>query len=204
MTPPRRTLHLDPAWARSVPAQMGLLAATFAGAIVLALVTLGLRALVFERYVRETYPPSTEHPRALVERLESALSSAGKPAADADELADGPADPQTVALREAADWDALYALWMTRPAGGPGEQRLRTLLWSRPAATLERIRGTSVVGNLAQRSRALELLASVPASHSSSDALRLCRYVRERARRRGEHDLFTRADRVLQSLIKPT
>ena len=132
-----------------------------------------------------------------LEHLE--VDNARPPGKAGDDVAGSAADRRAV-----ADWDALYGLWMNPPSEVPDAERLRKLLWSRPEATLERIRTTSVVGNLAQRTKALELLSSVPASPVRDDAVELSRFVRERARRRGERSLFTRADQIYQSLTRHT
>src|SRR5262249_1741501 len=146
---------------RSVPVQLALLGATFVGAIGLAVVTVCLRSTFFEPYVRETYAPAAEDPLRLVARLERPASAKKSEPKDSLEAATEEAQKRA---QEAADWDALYALWMNPRDEGPDPERVRRLLWTQPEATLERIRATSVVGRPAQRARALELLVSIPAS----------------------------------------
>jgi hypothetical protein len=184
----------EPARLRSVPVQLGLLAATFVGALGLAVVALAVRNVFFESYVRESYAPLSEAPESLLTRLERTATPA-KRSEDEEESAQAAPDS-----KELADWDALFSLWMNPHPDAPSEQRVRRLLWTREEPTLDRVRTTSVVGNRSQRARALELLASVPAARVRNDAIRLCRFVRERARRRGERDLFTRAEQVFRSL----
>jgi hypothetical protein len=189
---------LEPARARSVAVQLGLLGVTFVGALGLAVVALCLRSLFFEKYVREIHAPPAENAEALVSRLEHPGPAEDRPRGLSVEVR------LAADRRAAADWDALYGLWMSPIPGSPAEARVVKLLWSRPEATLARIRATSVVGNPDQRARALVLLSSVPASPVRKDAAGLCRFVRERARRRGEWSLFTRADQVYRALMPPT
>ncbi len=197
MTFSKRWPFIEPEKARSVPVQLALLGVTFVGALGLAVLSLCLRSIFFERYVRETYAPLTESAEELISRLERPKVESKKEKAEEEPPVADPA----VERRKLADWHAVYSLWMNPPADPVvDEARLRKLLWSKPEATLERIRATSVVGNPAQRTRALELLSSVPASPVRDDAVALSRFVRERARRRGELSLFTRAEQIYQML----
>jgi hypothetical protein len=201
MTFSSRWPFIEPERARSVPVQLGLLGVTFVGALGLALLTLCLRSIFFERYVRETYPPLTESAEALMTRLEHPPAEPEPPKPKEKSPEPIPIEEPATNRRFAADWDSLYSLWMNPPAEPLDEGRLRKLLWSKPEATLPRVRTTSVVGNVAQRTRALELLSSIPDSPVRDDAVALSWFVRERARRRGERSLFTRADQVYQKLV---
>jgi hypothetical protein len=164
---------------RSIRGQLGLLGLAYAGAVALAVVALCLRAWFFESYARERYPEASASLRAMIER-----AARGAP----DRGTAEPLSPQ--------EFDAVYGAWIGDPALDPEGHAARRLLWSNREPLLRRLRITAAAGNLSQRSRALDLLRSAEGS-LPDEARALCRFLAERARRRGESVLVETAESVL-------
>ena len=85
----------------------------------------------------------------------------------------------------AEEREAVYGAWISDPAADPTGQAAVRVLWRDPDEMMRRLRITAVAGNLAQRRRALELL-SYATLEARDEAIALCRFLAERARRRGE------------------
>jgi hypothetical protein len=173
---------------RTVHGEVLLFGATFLGAIVLALVAIGLRERFFEVYVREKYPPLTDHDREWARSL-----AAGDP------------DPERSKglLGRLADGEArerIYGGWIENPDLDP-EQRLGRRIGSEQGNwLLERLRRTLVAGNPGQRGRALAWLSLLP---ERPETLELVCFARTRALHRQEWDLLQQADAVLDQLSPP-
>jgi hypothetical protein len=170
---------------RSIWGQLALLGVTYAGAVALAVLALCLRGSFFEYHVRERYPEASPRIRAMIEQAARASEDAGT------------REPLTGEERE-----VVYGAWISDPAVDPMGHAALRLLWTDPDEMISRLRITFVVGNLAQRMRALDLLAY--GKHDSREkAIALCRFLAERAQRRSEWALADKANHVLGRL-EPT
>jgi hypothetical protein len=180
-----RLIHRD--FIRSIRGQLALLGLTYAGAVALAVVALFFRTGFFEYHVRESYPEPSSR---ILETIEEAARASGVAAA-----------PERLNELERT---TVYGAWINDPAIDPTGRAALRLLWTNPDDTIRRLRITFVTGNLAQRTRGLELLPHAkPEVHDQ--AIALCRYLGERARRRGEWDLAGKAERVFNQLqVQPT
>ena len=178
-------MKLSKAYLRSVTGQLQVLAAVFAGALVLAVVTLSLRSALFERFVREKMKP-------LPEALERDLAQ----------------DPTGRRCLDGApeDTDLIYGAWIERDGLDPGGELARSMFTLKTERALERARVTLVAGSAAQRRRAVEFLSRAEGTEASRRAAELCRHAEARARRRGEEELLHRAESVearLESSVRP-
>jgi hypothetical protein len=183
MTGMLRLINRD--FIRSIRGQLVLLGLTYTGAVALAVLALCFRSRFFEYHIRESYP---EPSARVLEMVEQAARASGNATA-----------PERLSNEESA---AVYGAWISDPAVDPTGQSALRLFWTNPDDTIRRLRITLVTGNVAQRMRALELLRfAKPEVHD--EAIVLCRYLAERARRRGEWDLAEKADRVFKQ-IQPT
>lgn len=173
---------------RSVQGQLVLLAGTYTGAVVLAILAVGLRSVFFDRYVRETFPAPSERVLALMNRV----AHSNGPLTDRD----------SEAIRELSgpELEAAYGAWLNTKALDPRGRVTMLLLWPHSAFMIKRIRITCIAGSLAQQARALELLARDPDRSTKDEALSLCQFLRERAHRRGEGGLRKQADEALHQL----
>jgi hypothetical protein len=173
-------IKLSRSYIRSVHGQLTLLGGTFLGAVALAVAALCVRGAFFERYVREKYPPA--------EGLEGGLTAEQ-------------AEAQVRRVDEKpATLDRVYGAWIEDPGLDPEGRLARGLLAARGSEVLGRLRRTLTVGSPAQRGRALAWLALVTEEEQFPEALELGRFARQRALRRGEHDLLRQADAVLERL----
>jgi hypothetical protein len=173
---------------RTVRGEVLLFGATFLGAVVLALVAIGLRERFFEVYVREKYPPLTDRDR---ERARS--------------LAASDLDPQRarelLGLLESGEVrERIYGGWIENPDLDPDEWLGRRIGSDQGDWLVERIRRTLVAGNPEQRGRAVAWLRLLP---HRPETLELVRFARTRALHRQEWDLLQQADAVLAQLSPP-
>jgi hypothetical protein len=162
---------------RSAPGQLGLLGVLYAGAVVLGVAAWCLRPVLFEPYIRERFPPLSEAQAAL-----------------ARELAGGAANVS------ASDVSGLYGAWIDDPALDPHGRLAAALLAGHGGQVLESVRRTVVVGDAAQRARAVALLGSIRADDLKPRAAALCRFAQVKAERRGETELAAQAAAALARL----
>lgn len=179
---------LSATFLRSVHGQLLLLAGTYAGAVVLAVVAVGLRSVFFDRYVRETFPQPSERVLSLMKQVATSEGRlAGRDSTSIRELS-GP------------ELEQAYGAWIRDPALDPRGRTASLLLWAHPEFMIKRIRLTCVAGSPAQQARALELLAHDHDRSTHSEAQFLCQFLKARAHRRGEVGLFKQADEALRQL----
>jgi len=170
---------------RSVRGQLALLAITFLGAIILAVAALCLRSVFFEAYVREKHAPLPAHLKKYLDD-----TAAGKAVASAEKLG------QT-------EIGLLYGAWFDDAASDPEDRLARCLISADGRYILGQLRRTLVAGNLTQRTRAVRLLTLITVEELKSEVIELCRYVHERAWRRGELELVKQAQVHLNQLQPP-
>jgi hypothetical protein len=177
-------------WAqlRTVRGQLLLFAVTGVGAIALAVLAVSLRERLFERYVREKYPPLT----STDEKRLRELAGAGLAAERREELLREFAGPEA---RERA-----YGGWIASPDLDPDHRLGRRFAEAQGDWLIERLKRTLVAGNRAQRGRAVAWMALLP---DRPEALALLDFARTRALRRNEHDLLQQADDVRAKLSPP-
>src|SRR5205085_10290248 len=108
------------AFVRSASGQLALLAVTYVGALVLALGSIALRDVFFERYVREKYPLLDAGLEAAVREMAAGQGRAGGLLALAQERAKrqtddrwGERDPEAEALDRVLD--TVYGAWIEDP-----------------------------------------------------------------------------------------
>lgn len=162
---------------RSPRGQFILLAIAFGGALLLAGTALAMRSLVFERFVREKYPPATD---ALRTTLAAAVHDESKRKGAADLSAD--------------DFFIAYGLSINEEIDDPGLRLPRAWAASRPQELFDRLRATSVAGSRGQRLRAIEFLDLIVDPRLAEERERWKALLRERARRRGETEIVERLD----------
>ncbi len=163
-------LQFNKPYLRSASFQLLMFAGTFAGAVVLATAALFLRASLFEPYCRARFPELKE-------------------TVYAKELAEGKADPKKLGELPVAEQHALFGTWIDDPATELDGPLVKGLLSLPTDSILSFIRQTLAAGDLAQRERALRLLAEAPVQDRLDEADRLCRQAGDRATRRGETEL---------------
>jgi hypothetical protein len=173
--------QLNKPYLRSAHFQMLLFAATFVGAVVLAIAALSLRGVLFEPYCLAKFP-----------KLEQTVF--------AKELAEGKGDPKRLKDLPDAELHALFGTLVNDPESDPHDHVAKALLSVRSASILDKIRITLVLGNREQRMRSVELLARFVDSDRQAEAAQLCRFARDKAWRRGETDLQQQAETVLVRL----
>jgi hypothetical protein len=208
---------------KSAQGQLTLLGLTFVGAIGLAVVTVALRSVLFEPYIREAYPPLDKSARQLAEQIADGLAGPKEwEALVADwteqmtvqelekmigpERADAPGlwDRLLEKNRKKAAAQAVstfYGYWMLHPDEDPNDRLLVCLLQSRQDETLTCLKKTLTVGDLAQRQRALHG-ATVAAQQTPAEAVPLLRFAHDRALRRGEMALAEQAQAALSQVGK--
>ena len=165
---------------RSVAGQFTLLGVVFAGGIVLAGVALASRSWFFENFVREKYPETPERIQALLQEFPKR-----------EELAKFPRE----------DVERLFEAWIAREDFDPHGGLAQNMLATHSTLIFERVRRTLVAGNPQQRGRAVTLLAWAQGDEQKTEALRLCRWARDRAGRRQEAELAGQAQAVLGKLL---
>jgi hypothetical protein len=183
-------------WLRSVEGQCALLAGTFAGAVILAIVPLILRERLFERYAYEKYPPL----EGWAEKAVGVLTSPLRRRADLERLGEemqeriDKADP-----RQRYDvLERIYGAWIADPSLDPDGLLPRRLTRMQPDWVFARLRQTLAAGRPDQRARAVEWLRLIVTDpRLSEQSLALLRYARRRAENRGEEDLRRQAVAVL-------
>lgn len=195
-------MKLHKTWLRSAAGQLSLLGVTYLGALALAGLSLPLRDVFFERYVREKYPPLTGQAERLTHDLAAGRAGAEEVRTLADGLAARPAggDREREAARRAAldqlIW-TLYGAWISEPALDPKNILRNCLLNDFSGSTIQRVRITLAVGNAFQRRRSVEFLTAPPARADSSEVADLLRYAAQRAERRGEGEIAALANAAL-------
>jgi len=208
-------MKLTPQFIRSVQGQPSLLAATYIGAIVLALAAWYCRPIFFEPNIREKFPAladaRTGNLGQVAANVADGLAAPAALAEKIDELATQEAErrrPRGAKKAARADieavreplWAAVYGQWIDRDDFDPSDRVARVFLSEQSRLIFERIRRTLVAGNEHQRSRALHLLSLAATEEDRAQARALCEYSRERALRRHEPDLVRQAEQVLNDL----
>jgi hypothetical protein len=189
---------------RSVQGQLGLLALTYAGGVMLAVLALCLRDIFFEKYIREKYPPLGEASGALVTRLAAGRGSVE----DLDKLAEEQAKQRAGEFPVERVYpqvqnelmDAVYGAWIEDPERDPDGNLARRLLSAKAEFIIARIRRTLAAGSPGQRLRAVEWLALGPPKDHETEWLDLALWARARSQRRGETELANRAGAVVHQL----
>jgi hypothetical protein len=172
-------MRLNRLWLRSVPGQLTLLGVTYVGAVVLAVAALCLRSLLFEPYIRETYQTA--------ERLGPLVRA----------VARGDATREQLQQLDRENAGLLYDAWLSDAELDPQGRLARRLFADHGPSIMERLRRTLVVGNAAQRARALQMLGFLAEPSLRPEALELVRYARQKAERRGETELERQAAALL-------
>jgi hypothetical protein len=185
------------AWLRSVRGQLSLLAATFAGAVALAVVMVCLRGLVFERYVREVYPPLEGWSEEAAQLLAAPNTSAGRIAELGKEMQrriDRHDDPK----RRYQDLERIYGAWISEGRASASPLLPGRLTRLQRDWVLQRLRRTLVAGRPTQRAAALSWMEIIVVEPEGGDeVVALAEYARRRAVARNEPDLQRLAEAVL-------
>jgi hypothetical protein len=219
-------IRLPREYIRSVHGQLSLMALAFAGAVGLAVVSVCLRSAFFERYARELHPPLEGNLKDLASRLgqggpascdrfqeavqaraEQLLRAAQQRGAGTLEPDEGAGLRPDAALVQAYEprareglIRALYGGWSADAGLDPDNRMLQSLISCERLLIIHSIQRTLAVGNVTQRTRALEAISLLGKGGFNADARALAERARERARRRGEDVLVQFADRVLEQL----
>jgi hypothetical protein len=208
-------MKLTPQVIRSVQGQLSLLAATYIGAIVLALAAWYCRPILFEPNIQEKFPPlanpRTGDLRQVAVDLANGLIPSTKFTKTIEELAAKEAERRRPAgAKKAAKadieaareplWAAVYGHWIDHDGFDPADRVARVFLSEESCLIFERIRRTLVAGNEHQRGRALHLLSLAATPEDRVQARALCEYSRERALRRHEPELVRQAEQILSDL----
>jgi hypothetical protein len=170
-------------WLRTLRGQLAVLAAVYAGGLALAVAATCVRGVFFERYVREKHEPPSSGLRA-----------------EAEAVAAGRAPPERARAWPDRDVDAVYGALARREIDDPHGRLLAALLRLHGPRLLARLRESLAAGSLAQRERAVELLAALPPGEWNEQAIELSTYAEARAGRRGEQSLRRRAERLTRQL----
>jgi hypothetical protein len=208
-------MKLNRTFMRSVPGQLTLLGVTFAGALALAIVTLCLRSVFFERFVYDKHP-KLEEPlatlaqdlaagRAGTAQIDDAIKEEAKRKARPSRVPGDPSEPLPPEVARMMVLDVLYGAWLADSPEEPSDplgKLARELMTSYSSDTLALVKRTLTVGNPEQRLRAVELLAlSVGSSERTrQEAAELAEYACARATRRHEPELAQQASAVLAQL----
>jgi hypothetical protein len=208
---------MSPRWRRflrSVQGQLTLLGVTFVGAVGLAILTIALRPVLFESYIREKYPAADVSVIQLARAIIAGQAGDREVLALIDDFAEQLASQEQAkgagplkgskkeriernrpkATAEVAS--TLYGYWMQHGEDDPGDALLRSLLRTARPETLYCLKRTLAVGDAEQRSRAVHA-ASVAAAIDPGEVRGLLEYARDRAARRGEASLAEQAQEVL-------
>lgn len=168
---------------RSTRGQVSLFAATFAGAIVLAVASVAVRSVFFERFVRENYPVADE-------RLMKTVA----------EIARIGAPPNAGNQFTEEELDQIYGAWISDSIADPDGRAAGYLFAVYGRQLLDKIRVTFVAGSNVQKLRAIELIQHAAGGKHRREAVELCREFRRRAVRRRETHLKNQFDSVIRKL----
>ncbi|GAA4428717.1 hypothetical protein [Bremerella cremea] len=175
-------MKISKAELRSAKIQGLMLIGVLLGAIGLAVVSLCVRELFFEKYVREKFPEITEK---VTRRAQFLVET-------------NPANNPNPVESTEEEW--LYAAWIQDEQLDPQGSLAQQLFELAPEHMLDRCCRTLVVGNIEQRQRALQLLSFAPPQDHVDEIRRLATYAREKSSRREEAALVTAADGLLARL----
>ncbi len=204
-------MRITPHYIRSIHGQLSLLAATYSGAIVLAIAAWSCRSLFFEPYVREKFPPLPGEVAAVLPTIAAghapaeALSTAIEPLALEEakkNMRFGVKEPRPAEVEAARHrlWHGVYGAWIERD-NHAADGRIAAILHAQGAPfVLERIRQSLVVGSPRQRRRALDLLGEIPDPAGKAEARSLADFARQRAERRQETALVEQAEATSRKL----
>src|SRR5262249_4883836 len=103
-------------------------------------------------------------------------------------VANGKATPEQLQQLAKENADLLYDVWQSDANLDPHGRLASRLLADHGPSIMTRLRRSLVVGNAAQKQRALQLLKSIE-PNVGPEALTLLRYTLRRAAQRGERDL---------------
>lgn len=185
-------MRLNRVWLRSIEGQLGLFAATFAGAVVLAVAAIALRGRLFEPYFHEKYPALTERQGERARELAGEKIPRGRRLELVESLTESP-----------TAFEATYGAAIRDADIDPQGRLMAALMEELPDRVLARLRKTLLVGNADQRRRALGYLGRIVPQNRRNEAAELVRAARTRAARRGESELVEEADAALARLCPP-
>ena len=181
---------------RSVRGQLILLGVTFAGAVVVAGIVLGLRGAVFEHYVREKYQPDDEA-RDTARVLADPASTPEQVAAVGKKLDEKIQPGGQPPRQNFGVLDRLYGVWVLDEVPDPDGNLARRLTQLQPDWVFRRLRVTLVAGSPAQQARALVWLRHVAGGDHAERVEELAAYALRKAERRGDVELKGQAAAVL-------
>ena len=198
------------AFLRSVPGQLSLLGVTFLGAIALAVLTILLRDILFEPYIREKYPPADARTQEFLEKLvdgNAEIETLEKLIdREAERLAQrqGPiAEKDREARIQAHRPDAVrqvlsacYGYWMMHRDSENEDRILKALYRQYPEETADLLKRTFIVGNLEQKLLALDGVNWLNQENSDA-AHRLLDYARQQAVQRRDTPILSKCDQIL-------
>lgn len=165
---------------KTAEGQLMLLAATFAGALVLAVGTLCFRSVLFEPYIRHR-----------VAELGDDLKERGK------KVASGKEPAESLKKLTATQVAGLYGGLINGTLDDDENLLADSLFKFHSPVLMDRLQITAAVGNHNQRLKAVELL-KISGKDNRSRAAELCRHHFDRARRTGNTELRKHAEAVLR------
>lgn len=167
---------------RGVRGQLTVLAVVYAGGLTLAVASILLRGVFFERYARENHAD-------LPERLLPVVRA----------LAQEQPPEETLAALPADDVRLLYGNWINAPERVDEVFFAKNLCTARGDLILSALRRTLAVGSPGQRSRAMAMLRFVEQPSLRSGCRQLWQYALLRAQQRGEAKLAGQAQAGLDA-----
>lgn len=147
-------------WLRTVRGQLTLFGVTFAAAIVLAVVIVCLRDVLFERYVRETYPPAG----AWASEAARDLSAPSTPPQRVESIGVEAVEKERSARQNGKpvqDLEELYGFWLLNPESDPDNLLPVRLTRHVPDWVIARLKRTLAAGNSDQFARARRWLRAI-------------------------------------------
>lgn len=162
--------------------QLLLLAATFAGALVLAVGALCLKSVLFEPCIRHR-----------VAELSDDLAERGG------KVASGEQPAESLKKLTSTQVAALYGGLINGRLDDDGNRLTGSLFEFQSPVLMDRLKITAAVGNPSQRQRAVELLR-ISGEDNRPRAVELCRHIYDRARRTGDKELGELSESVLREL----
>lgn len=168
---------------RTMGGQLTMIGLSYLGALVMAVAAHFVRPLIFDPYIRQRMPEVNEK---FIARLQ--------------EMADGKISPDTIQEYTPGQVHMAFAILIDGHIEDRKKIVSRQLAEYQSQTVIVRLQITAATGSEPQQQNAVFMLEAGAEHLPPNEAVKICRYIREQARRRGRSSLYEAADRAVNQL----
>lgn len=168
---------------RTMAGQLTLIGCAYLGAVAMAIAAHFVRPMVFDPYIRQRTPEANEK---FVDRLQ--------------DMADAVVSADSLKEYTAGQVHIAFGILIDGKIKDHEKIVTRRLAEYQSRDVIVKLRITAATGSESQQQQAIGMLRAASDFLPSGEAVKICRYIREQARRRGRSKLHEAADQAVQQL----